>query len=168
MNSKASSEENEFKAEEILDPLSEALKKVESLTAELKAARDELKITKENADRESLTAELKAVRDELKITKADRESLTAELKAVRDELKITKENADSAAKRYQPDSGECSINYSYDRVIKFDYQFGFHSFDIVTYLWRSHKQLIFLENHTQYFIVEKLLILNKLLYYWNR
>ena len=147
MNSKASSEENEFKAEEILDPLSEALKKVESLTAELKAARDELKITKENADRESLTAELKAVRDE---------------------LKITKENADSAAKRYQPDSGECSINYSYDRVIKFDYQFGFHSFDIVTYLWRSHKQLIFLENHTQYFIVEKLLILNKLLYYWNR
>jgi hypothetical protein len=147
MNSKASSEENEFKTEEILDPLSEALKKVESLTAELKAARDELKITKENADRESLTAELKAVRDE---------------------LKITKENADSAAKRYQPDSGECSINYSYDRVIKFDYQFGFHSFDIVTYLWRSHKQLIFLENHTQYFIVEKLLILNKLLYYWNR
>jgi hypothetical protein len=147
MNSKASSEENEFKTEEILDPLSEALKKVESLTAELKAARDELKITKENADRESLTAELKAVRDE---------------------LKITKENADSAAKRYQPDSGECSINYSYDRVIKFDYQFGFHSFDIVPYLWRSHKQLIFLENHTQYFIVEKLLILNKLLYYWNR
>ena len=124
MNSKASSEENEFKAEEILDPLSEALKKVESLTAELKA--------------------------------------------VRDELKITKENADSAAKRYQPDSGECPINYSYDRVIKFDYQFGFHSFDIVTYLWRSYKQLIFLENHTQYFIVEKLLILNKLLYYWNR
>ena len=117
MNSKASSEENEFKAEEILDPLSEALKKIESLTAELKA--------------------------------------------VRDELKIRKENADSAAKRYQPDSGE-----SYDRVSKFDYQFGIHSFD--TYLWRSHKQLIFLENHTQYFIVEKLLILNKLLYYWNR
>jgi hypothetical protein len=39
MNSKASSEENEFKTEEILDPLSEALKKVESLTAELKAVR---------------------------------------------------------------------------------------------------------------------------------
>jgi hypothetical protein len=117
MISKASSEENEFKAEEILDPLSEALKKVESLTAELKA--------------------------------------------VRDELKITKENADSAAKLYQPDSGECSIHCSYDRATKFDYQFGFNSFDIVTYLWRSHKQLIFLENHTQYFIVEKLLILNK-------
>jgi hypothetical protein len=47
MNSKANSEENEFKAEEILDPRSEALKKVESLTAELKAVRDELKITKE-------------------------------------------------------------------------------------------------------------------------
>ena len=124
MNSKAISEENEFKAEEILDPLSEALKKVESLIAEVKA--------------------------------------------VRDELKITKENADSAAKRYKPDSGECSINYSYDRVTKFDYQFGFQSFDIVTSLWRSHKQLIFLENHTQYFIVEKLLLLNKLLYYWNR
>lgn len=100
---RASSEENEFKAEGILDPLSEALKKIESLTSELKA--------------------------------------------VRDELKITKENADSAAKRYKPDSDECS-----DRVTKFDYQFDFHSFDIVT----------------QYFIVEKLLILNKLLYYWNR
>jgi len=108
MNSKVRSEENEFKAEKVLDPLSEALKKVESLTAELKA--------------------------------------------VRDELKVTKENADSAAKRYQPDSGECSINYSYERVTKFDYQFDFHSFDFVT----------------QYFIVEKLLILNKLLYYWNR
>ena len=97
MNSKASSEENGFKAEEILDPLSEALTKVESLTAELTA--------------------------------------------VRGEVKITKENADSAAKRYQPDSGECSINYSYDRVTKFDYQFDFHSFDIVT----------------QYFIVENYL-----------